>query len=578
MARAWTDIELARLLSLRALSKIIKGEKNWPEVPFAKLSGRPLAQTLAALSVDLLGPAGVLARGGPDAVDRGKWTRLYSFQRYSTIGGGSTEVQKNIIADRAIKLPGQSRSVLRCRVDPRTPCIIGVARRTWRDASPPPSPSTCGRTWPARPPPTPAAPSALAGSQSLQVVYCQSWEYDDPCARLAERLGADPGDARPTRASAARCRCAWRPRRPRPWPRGELDLALIVGAEALATRRQLPDPAWSHPARASRRRSPSPSTATRRANGIFQAYLTFALLDTARRGPPRAVRRRPPAGARPAAGPDDRAWPPPNPSTPGSPWPGRPRRSAGPTPDNRMVATPYTKLMTAIMDVDMAAAVLLATEARADALGVPAGPAGLPAGAGRGRRAHGHGRPARPLAVAGPGAAASRGPRGPSASTRWPTSTSTPASPARCASPATPSGVADGRRPDRDRRASPTTAGRAATTPPTPWPPWPRRCARTRALVGLVTGVGMHMTSHAATLWSTRPRGFVPPEAARNAAPHRPGDRRGHGAGDGGHLLHRPRSPGPEWTALICDLPDGSRSYARLEEPAPDERPGRHGR
>ena len=37
-----------------------------------------------------------------------------------------------------------------------------------------------------------------------------------------------------------------------------------------------------------------------------------------------------------------------------------------------MVATPYTKLMTAIMDVDMAAAVLLATEERADALGVPA--------------------------------------------------------------------------------------------------------------------------------------------------------------------------------------------------------------
>jgi alkylation response protein AidB-like acyl-CoA dehydrogenase len=108
IARAWTDIELARLLSLRALSKIIKGEKNWPEVPFAKLSWSALAQTLAALSVDLLGPAGVLARGGPDAVDRGKWTRLYAFQRYSTIGGGSTEVQKNIIADRAIALPRRS--------------------------------------------------------------------------------------------------------------------------------------------------------------------------------------------------------------------------------------------------------------------------------------------------------------------------------------------------------------------------------------------------------------------------------------------------------------------------------------
>jgi alkylation response protein AidB-like acyl-CoA dehydrogenase len=107
LARAWTQIELARLLSLRALSRIIKGERPWPEVQFAKLQWSSLAQELADIAVDLLGPAGVLARGGPDAVDRGKWTRLYSFQRYSSIGGGSTEVQKNIIADRAIKLPGR---------------------------------------------------------------------------------------------------------------------------------------------------------------------------------------------------------------------------------------------------------------------------------------------------------------------------------------------------------------------------------------------------------------------------------------------------------------------------------------
>ncbi len=109
LAKAWTEIELARLLSLRALSRVIKGEKPWPEVQFAKLQWSYLAQSLAELAVDLLGTSGVLARGGPDTVDRGKWTRLYSFQRYSTIGGGSTEVQKNIIADRAIKLPGQAR-------------------------------------------------------------------------------------------------------------------------------------------------------------------------------------------------------------------------------------------------------------------------------------------------------------------------------------------------------------------------------------------------------------------------------------------------------------------------------------
>ncbi|MCZ7526444.1 MAG: acyl-CoA dehydrogenase family protein [Acidimicrobiia bacterium] len=105
IARAWTDIELTKLLNYRALTKILRGERNWPEVPLAKLQWSYLAQTLAELAVDLLGPAGVLARGGPDAVDGGSWTRLYSFQRYTTIGAGATEVQKNIIADRAIKLP-----------------------------------------------------------------------------------------------------------------------------------------------------------------------------------------------------------------------------------------------------------------------------------------------------------------------------------------------------------------------------------------------------------------------------------------------------------------------------------------
>jgi alkylation response protein AidB-like acyl-CoA dehydrogenase len=109
LVTAWTEIELAKLLSLRAISRVIKNERPWPEVQFAKLQWSSLAQDLAELAVDLLGPLGVLGRGGPDAVDRGKWTRLYAFQRYSSIGGGSTEVQKNIIADRAIGLPGHAR-------------------------------------------------------------------------------------------------------------------------------------------------------------------------------------------------------------------------------------------------------------------------------------------------------------------------------------------------------------------------------------------------------------------------------------------------------------------------------------
>lgn len=105
IARAHTDIEYTKLLNYRALSKILRNEKNWPEVPLAKLQWSHLAQTLAELAVDLLGPAGMMAKGGPDAVDGGAWNRLYMFQRYTSIGAGTTEVQKNIIADKAIKLP-----------------------------------------------------------------------------------------------------------------------------------------------------------------------------------------------------------------------------------------------------------------------------------------------------------------------------------------------------------------------------------------------------------------------------------------------------------------------------------------
>jgi len=105
LARAWTQLELTRLLNARALSKVLKGEKNWPEVPLAKLQWSYLSQTIAELGVDVLGPTGVLGRGGPDAVDKGHWSHNYVWQRYTSIGAGTTEVQKNIIADRAIRMP-----------------------------------------------------------------------------------------------------------------------------------------------------------------------------------------------------------------------------------------------------------------------------------------------------------------------------------------------------------------------------------------------------------------------------------------------------------------------------------------
>ncbi len=105
IARLYTQVELTRLLNARALSKVLKGERSWPEVPLAKLQWSHLSQALAELNVDMLGPLGLLEKGGPDAVSGGHAAHNYPWQRFTSIGAGATEVQKNILADRAIKLP-----------------------------------------------------------------------------------------------------------------------------------------------------------------------------------------------------------------------------------------------------------------------------------------------------------------------------------------------------------------------------------------------------------------------------------------------------------------------------------------
>lgn len=105
IARLHAQVELTRLLNARALSKVLKGERSWPEAQLAKLQWSHLAQALAELNVDLLGPLAVLGKGGPDTPDGGHAAHNYPWQRFTSIGAGATEVQKNIIADRALQLP-----------------------------------------------------------------------------------------------------------------------------------------------------------------------------------------------------------------------------------------------------------------------------------------------------------------------------------------------------------------------------------------------------------------------------------------------------------------------------------------
>jgi acetyl-CoA C-acetyltransferase len=104
-------------------------------------------------------------------------------------------------------------------------------------------------------------------------------------------------------------------------------------------------------------------------HSVHEAFLTFALFDNARRAhlgreldAHRVQLGRVLARMTEVAAASPHAW---------FPIARSGSEIATATPDNRMVAYPYTKLMTSIMDVDMSAALLLASTAKADALAVP---------------------------------------------------------------------------------------------------------------------------------------------------------------------------------------------------------------
>ena len=71
----------------------------------SKLFGQEAEKSLHELALDVTGPAGLLERGSPEAVDRGKWVQAYLRTRASTIGGGTSEMQRNVLSERLLGQP-----------------------------------------------------------------------------------------------------------------------------------------------------------------------------------------------------------------------------------------------------------------------------------------------------------------------------------------------------------------------------------------------------------------------------------------------------------------------------------------
>jgi acetyl-CoA C-acetyltransferase len=471
-------------------------------------------------------------------------------------------------------------------VDPRAPCLIGVGQRTWH-------PEETGEEGAPEPlvmwedvarraaddAGVGAGPQVLDRLDSLQIVYCQTWQYDDPPARLSDALGISPrhpyysgiGGTTPqvlVNGVAERILA------------GELDVALVCGAEALATQRRYKRRGERYPYRfkpEERRPFPweAPFHTTEVAHEVFQAWLTFAIFDNARRGHVGVGldEYREDLGELLAPFTDLAAA---NPNA----W-FRVARSADEiitaTPENRMVGYPYTKYMVSIMDVDMAAAVVLASHETADALGVPPE-----------RRVYlrgwcyatdptyvaEHAEMWRSPAMAAAAEEAMRvGGVGVDDVAHLDVYSCFGSS-VNFARDAL--GLSDG-----DSRALSVTGG-------LPYhggagSDYMTHSIATMAEVlrrdpgsyGLVSGVGMHMTKHVYGLYSTEPGRVAPPERERVQAQldAADGKRAIRDVYDGAarvvaYSVVHGRDGGPEWGVVVCDLPEGDRAYGKVLDAA----------
>jgi alkylation response protein AidB-like acyl-CoA dehydrogenase len=107
LASAYTRVELLRYLGYRVRTALSRGEQPGPESSVLKLAYSEHVAGLGDLVVDLQGAAGTLS--GDDARDGGSWQVQFLNQWMSRIGGGTDQVQRNIIAERVLGLPGEIR-------------------------------------------------------------------------------------------------------------------------------------------------------------------------------------------------------------------------------------------------------------------------------------------------------------------------------------------------------------------------------------------------------------------------------------------------------------------------------------
>ncbi|GAA5153407.1 acyl-CoA dehydrogenase family protein [Pseudonocardia eucalypti] len=105
LARTITAARLLELNGARVLSRVLAGQDPGPVSSLNRLQHAEFEQHLHELALRLLGADAMLAPTDPRLAEDARWVRGYLRTRASTIGAGTSEIQRNTIAEKVLGLP-----------------------------------------------------------------------------------------------------------------------------------------------------------------------------------------------------------------------------------------------------------------------------------------------------------------------------------------------------------------------------------------------------------------------------------------------------------------------------------------
>jgi alkylation response protein AidB-like acyl-CoA dehydrogenase len=108
LAWAYSQVEIMRFSGLRALAQLAQGRRPGPEASINKLFWSEYHKKLGEIAMDIEGTDGLVRPEG-DGYPTTPWQNVFLASRAGSIYSGTNEIQRNIIAERALGLPKEPR-------------------------------------------------------------------------------------------------------------------------------------------------------------------------------------------------------------------------------------------------------------------------------------------------------------------------------------------------------------------------------------------------------------------------------------------------------------------------------------